>query len=48
MRLMETQFRCRIGQRRVDTRDGGMYRTRYHRHKGAAPSSDRPVIVPCP
>ena len=31
MRLMETQFRCRIGQRGVDTRDGGMYRTRYHR-----------------
>ena len=38
MRLMETQFRCRIGQRRVDTRDGGMYRTRYHRHKAPLPA----------
>jgi hypothetical protein len=47
-RLMETQFRCRIGQRRVDTRDGGMYRTRYHRHKAPRPAqTDRccPVSV---
>jgi hypothetical protein len=43
MRLMETQFRCRIGQRRVDTRDGGMYRTRYHRHKAPRPAQIHPI-----